>query len=113
MTTTSVTGGARPGTGRLPRTVTWGLVAAWALPGAEVPRTMAGWADRARPRLEQYLPWVPTSTWDRLSVPQEHATAAIGVMARVIGTAAARSARTNGRSPFFQAVLARRQPEAE
>jgi hypothetical protein len=82
------------------------LFAAWALHDAEELATMAGWVDRARPRLEKNLPWIPARVWDRMSVSQEHATAAIGVMACVIGTAAARGAQTNGRSPFFQAVLA-------
>ncbi|MGY1604328.1 HXXEE domain-containing protein [Geodermatophilus sp. SYSU D00815] len=97
---------APTGAARLPRAVTWGLFAAWALHDAEELGTMAGWAERARPRLEQDLPWVPPTVWNRMSVSQEHATAAIGVMACVIGAAAARGARTNGRSPFFQAVLA-------
>jgi Protein of unknown function with HXXEE motif len=100
----TATGAPLPG--RLPGTVTWGLFAAWALHDAEELATMAGWADRARPRLKKHLPWIPARVWDRMSVSQEHAIAAIGVMACVIGTAAARGARTNGRSPFCQAVLA-------
>jgi hypothetical protein len=86
--------------------VSWGLLAAWAVHDAEELATMAGWADRARPRLEKNLPWVPAAVWNRMAVSQEHANAAIGVMACVIGSAAARGARTGGRSPFFQAVLA-------
>ncbi|TFV63690.1 HXXEE domain-containing protein [Geodermatophilus sp. DF01-2] len=104
--TAETTTGADSRAGRLLRTVTWGLFAAWALHDAEELCTMAGWADRARPRLEQNLPWVPAAVWDRMSVSQEHATAAIGVMACVIGTAAARGAHTNGRSPLYQATLA-------
>jgi hypothetical protein len=76
--------------------VIWGLLAAWALHDAEELATMAGWADRVRPRLKKNLPWVPARVWDRMSVSQEHATAAIGVMACFIGTAAARGARTGG-----------------
>ena len=74
----------------------WGLLAAWALHDAEELATMAGWANRVRPRLRKNLPRVPARVWDRMSVSQEHATAAIGVMACFIGTAAARGARTGG-----------------
>ncbi|MGR6965805.1 HXXEE domain-containing protein [Geodermatophilus sp. URMC 61] len=86
--------------------MTWGLFVAWAVHDAEELCTMAGWADRARPRLERNLPWVPGAVWERMSVPREHATAAIGVMACVMGTAAARGASTGGASPLFQATLA-------
>lgn len=44
--------------GRVPTAVTWGLFAAWAVHDAEELVTMAGWSDRARPRLERNLPWV-------------------------------------------------------
>jgi hypothetical protein len=41
MTTTTLPA-ARPGPGRLPRTVTWGLLVAWAVHDAEELATMAG-----------------------------------------------------------------------
>jgi hypothetical protein len=91
---------------RVPTAVTWGLFAAWAVHDAEELVTMAGWFDRARPRLERNLPWVPPAVWQRMNVSQEHASAAIGVMACVIGAVATRGARTGGRSPLFQAVRA-------
>src|SRR4051812_38963066 len=91
----------RDACGRVPTAVTWGLFAAWPGDDAEELVTMAGWADRARPRLERNLPRVPPEVWQRMNVSQEHASAAIGVMACVIGAAAARGARTGGRSPFF------------
>ena len=50
----------------LPRSVTWGLFVAWAVHDAEELWTMAGWADRARPRLERTLPGVPARIWDGL-----------------------------------------------
>ncbi|MGW0803154.1 HXXEE domain-containing protein [Nonomuraea sp. NPDC002799] len=88
---------------RIPATVTWGLLAAWAVHDAEELATMARWTRAARPALEERYPRVP---WDRLEVTQRHANVAIGLMGGVIAGAAAHGARTGGRSPVFQAVLA-------
>ena len=90
----------------LPRSVTWGLLAAWAVHDAEELCTMARWPDRARPRLERNLPWVPARLWDGLSVSRQHAAVAIGLMGAFMGVAAARGARTDGASTLFQATLA-------
>jgi hypothetical protein len=90
----------------LPRRVTWGLLAAWAVHDAEKLWTMAGWAERARPRLQRTLPVVPARCWDRLSVSRPHAAVAIGLVGAVVGAAAARGARTEGASRLFQATLA-------
>jgi len=86
--------------------VTWGLFAAWAAHDAEELWTMAGWADRARPRLERALPGVPARFWDGLSVSRPHAAVAIGLVGAFMGAAAGRGARTGGASPLFQATLA-------
>ncbi len=91
---------------QLPRSVTWGLLAAWVVHDAEELCTMPGWADRARPRLERTLPGVPVQTWHRLSVSRPHAAVAIGLVGAFVGAAAARGARTDGASPLFQATLA-------
>lgn len=66
---------------------------------------MPGWAERARPRLQRRLPWVPNGVWERVSVDREHATVAIGLMGCLFAAASARGARTGGRSRLFQAVL--------
>ena len=87
----------------VPAAVTWGLLAAWAVHDAEELATMAGWARRARPRLEERWPGVP---WERLEVSQRHVNVAIGLMGGVMAGAAALGARTGGRSAVFQAVLA-------
>ncbi|CCH34241.1 HXXEE domain-containing protein [Actinosynnema sp. NPDC047251] len=70
--------------------VTWGLLAAWVVHDIEELVTMPGWTRRNRV--------VPTTS------PAE-ATIAIGVVGAVIAAASAAGARTDGRSPFFQAVL--------
>ncbi|WP_211370731.1 HXXEE domain-containing protein, partial [Nonomuraea turkmeniaca] len=63
--------------GRVPATVTWGLLAAWAVHDAEELATMARWVRAARPRLEERFPWIP---WERLEVSQQHVNVAIGLM---------------------------------
>ncbi|SEL17879.1 HXXEE domain-containing protein [Nonomuraea pusilla] len=89
--------------GRVSSAVTWGLLAAWAVHDAEELATMAGWARRARPRLERLFPQVP---WQRLEVSQRQVTTAIALMGGVMAGASALGARTGGRSPVFQAALA-------
>ncbi|MER6582836.1 HXXEE domain-containing protein [Nonomuraea sp. NPDC001023] len=88
---------------RMPAAVTWGLLAVWAMHDAEELATMAGWARRARPRLERLYPGVP---WERLEVSQARVNVAIGLMGGVVAGASALGARSGGRSPVFQAVLA-------
>ncbi|MCK2220594.1 HXXEE domain-containing protein [Actinomadura sp. ATCC 31491] len=90
-------------TAAVPAAVTWGLLGAWAVHDAEELVTMARWLRAARPRLEQRFPAVP---WARLELSQAHVTVAIGLMGGVMAGAAALGARTGGRSPVFQAVLA-------
>ena len=81
---------------QLPRSVTWGLLAAWVVHDAEELCTMPGWVDRARPRLERTLPGVPVQTWHRLSVSRPHAAAAIGLVGAFVGAAAARGGAPTG-----------------
>ncbi|TDQ55469.1 HXXEE domain-containing protein [Actinorugispora endophytica] len=91
---------------RVPAAATWGLLAAWVAHDIEELATMATWAERARPRLEARLPWVPTAVWDRMRVSQEHVNVSIGLMGCLVAAAAADGARTNGRSALYQTVLA-------
>jgi hypothetical protein len=91
---------------RLPRSVTWGLLAAWAVHDAEELVTMPGWADRARPRLERTLPRAPARVRDALCVSRPHATVAIGLVGAFVTAASARGPRTGGADPRYQATLA-------
>jgi hypothetical protein len=91
---------------RLPRSVTWGLLVAWAVHDAEELVTMPGWTDRARPRLDHALPRVPARVWDRVAVSRPHATVAIGLVGSCLAAASARGARSDGADPLFQAALA-------
>lgn len=90
----------------LPATVTWGLLAAWAIHDSEEFLTMGGWLDRVRPRLRARFPRVPERVWDRMRVGPGQARIAIGAMGVVMTAAAASGARTGGRSRFYQAALA-------
>jgi len=90
---------------RLPRTVTWGLFAAWALHDAEELVAIPRWLERARPRLKRRFPSVPDATWERLAPDQAHTAVAIALMGGLVAAASAAGARTDGRSPFFQAAL--------
>ncbi|WP_181019408.1 HXXEE domain-containing protein [Nonomuraea typhae] len=89
--------------GEVPATVTWGLLAAWAVHDAEELATMAAWMRENRAQLEERFPRVP---WGRFELSQKQVNVAIGLMAGVIAGAAADGARTGGRSPVFQSVLA-------
>ncbi|MFI6497082.1 HXXEE domain-containing protein [Nonomuraea typhae] len=89
--------------GEVPATVTWGLLAAWAVHDAEELATMAAWMRENREQLEERFPLVP---WGRFELSQKQVNVAIGLMAGVIAGAAADGARTGGRSPVFQSVLA-------
>ncbi|MGC9665900.1 HXXEE domain-containing protein [Planosporangium sp. 12N6] len=90
----------------LPAAATWGLWVAWAIHDAEELATMSGWVDRARPRLRARFPRVPDRVWDRMRVTPAHAGIAIGAVGALVAVAAARGARTGGRSRFYQATLA-------
>ncbi|MFI6702766.1 HXXEE domain-containing protein [Streptomyces sp. NPDC050509] len=88
------------------RAVTWGLLAAFVVHDLEELATMPGWADAQVDRLREAHPQVPERVWSAIRVTPGHAATAIGLMGLVVGTAAADGARTGGKSPFFQTVLA-------
>ncbi|NJP99012.1 HXXEE domain-containing protein [Streptomyces zingiberis] len=93
-------------TGGVPPAVTWGLLAAFAVHDLEELATMPGWAAAEVDRLRRRHPKVPERVWATMSVTPGHAATAIGLMGLVVGAASADGARTGGRSPFFQTVLA-------
>ncbi|MET9800384.1 HXXEE domain-containing protein [Streptomyces sp. NPDC006368] len=86
--------------------VTWGLLAAFAVHDLEELATMPAWASAQVDRLRESHPKVPERVWSAMSVTPGHAATAIGLMGLVVGAASADGARTGGRSPFFQTVLA-------
>lgn len=86
--------------------VTWGLLAAWALHDVEELVTMAGWVRKRRAKLEQRFPAVPPKVWDRLDVSQPHVNVSLGLMAGVMTAASAAGAISGGRNGFYQATLA-------
>ena len=92
--------------GAVPRTVTWGLLAAWAVHDLEELCTLAPSSRRIVVRLRSRYPRIPGGIWERLELSPAHAAVAIGLVGGVMAAAAAAGARSGGRSGFYQAVLA-------
>jgi len=90
----------------VPKQVTWGLLAAWAVHDAEELVTMAAAARRIADRLRARYPQVADAVWAKLELSPAHVGVAIGLMGGVMAGAAAAGARSGGRSGFYQAVLA-------
>jgi Protein of unknown function with HXXEE motif len=86
--------------------VTWGLFGAWVLHDVEELLTMPDWGRRNIPRLRRRYPRIPERLWRMLDLSPAQVYTAIGLMGAVIFAAAADGARTDGRSSFFQVVLA-------
>ncbi|MGI5349872.1 HXXEE domain-containing protein [Streptomyces sp. CA-250714] len=86
--------------------VTLGLFAAWALHDAEEVAMVPRWTRTRVPELRERIPGVPEAVWTRLeSMDARRFTTAVGVMAAVVGAAAADGYRTGGRSAFYQQAL--------
>jgi Protein of unknown function with HXXEE motif len=90
----------------VPKQVTWGLLAAWAVHDLEELATMASSSRRIVGRLQARYPRLPDGVWERLEVSPAHVAVAIGLMGTVMTAAAGAGARSGGRSGFYQAVLA-------
>ncbi|MFI8850445.1 HXXEE domain-containing protein [Streptomyces sp. NPDC053499] len=85
---------------------TLGLFAAWALHDLEEVAMMPRWTRTRLPELRERIPGVPEAVWARLeSLDGRRFAAAVGVMALVVGAAAADGYRTGGRSAFYQQAL--------
>jgi hypothetical protein len=89
----------------VPKQVTWGLLAAWAVHDLEELVTMAPSSRRIVARLQARYPQLPDGVWERLELSPAHVAVAIGLMGTVTAAAGA-GARSGGRSGFYQAVLA-------
>ena len=87
--------------------MTWGLLVTWTVHDAEELFTMVPWSRSRLPKLRSELPWVPERVWRAVAV-ENTTEAVVSVLAvgTVIAAAAAAGAATDGRSPFFQIVLA-------
>lgn len=93
-------------TGTVSAGVTLGLFAAWALHDAEETAMMPYWTRTRVPELRKSAPWVPEAVWTRLEATDgRQFAAAVGVMAVLVGAAAAEGHRTGGRSATYQAAL--------
>jgi len=90
----------------VPKRVTWGLLAAWAVHDVEELATMASSSRRIVARLRARYPQLPDGVGEWLVVSPAHVAVAIGLMGTVMTAAAGAGARSGGRSGFYQAVLA-------
>lgn len=97
---------SEPEPSRVPASVTWGLLFAWVVHDIEELATMSSWSREAAATLAERYPSVPEAVWRRVPMGQTQASVAIALVGVVMAAASADGARTGGRSPFFQAMLA-------
>ncbi|MGW7285164.1 HXXEE domain-containing protein [Streptomyces sp. NPDC054847] len=91
---------------RLNPTVTYGLLAAWALHDLEELATGPQWIRENLPVLRKRFPQAPDRVWRAMeAVDEREFTAAVGVMAAIVGAAAVAGHRTGGRSAFYQGAV--------
>ncbi|MET8585635.1 HXXEE domain-containing protein [Streptomyces collinus] len=86
--------------------VTFGLLAAWAVHDTEELATVPRWVRTRLPELRERFPRVPEAVWRQLgSVDAREFTTAVAAMAVVVAAAAADGHRTGGRSAVYQTAL--------
>ncbi len=90
----------------VPGTVTWGLLAVFALHDLEELVTMPSWLSDRVSQLRQHHPDVPQAVWEVLDPGPARIAVAIALTGALVGSAAADGARTSGRSELFQTTLA-------
>ncbi|MFI5657797.1 HXXEE domain-containing protein [Streptomyces sp. NPDC051684] len=86
--------------------VTLGLLAAWALHDTEEVLAAPRWIRKNVPVLRERWPGVPERVWQGLEgVDEREFTAAVGVMAGIVGAGAVAGWASGGRSATYQAML--------
>ncbi|MGW0770532.1 HXXEE domain-containing protein [Streptomyces sp. NPDC002676] len=86
--------------------VTFGLLAAWALHDSEEVAMVPRWVRTHTPELRRSFPRVPETVWRRLeSVDAREFSTAVVAMAVVVAACAAEGHRTGGRSAVYQTAL--------
>ncbi|MGW0520234.1 HXXEE domain-containing protein [Crossiella sp. NPDC003009] len=90
----------------VPGSVTWGLLAAFAVHDLEELLTMPAHNEQWLRGLRARYPAVPERMWTALRTDGVHTATAIGLMGLLVAAAAAQGARTGGRSEYYQTVLA-------
>lgn len=82
-----------------------GLFVSWALHDLEEILGMRHWTHRVVPRLRARHPWVPEPVWAAVSNETGRMAVAVSLVGVPVALAAARGARTEGRSALFQAAV--------
>ncbi|QTE03083.1 HXXEE domain-containing protein [Streptomyces cyanogenus] len=86
--------------------VTFGLLAAWAVHDTEELVTVPRWVRTRLPELRERFPRLPETLWRQVgSVDAREFTTAVAAMAVVVAAAAADGHRTGGRSTVYQTAL--------
>ncbi|AGS67738.1 hypothetical protein B446_04550 [Streptomyces collinus Tu 365] len=86
--------------------VTFGLLAAWAVHDTEELATVPRWVRARLPELRERFPRVPEAVWRQVgSVDAREFTTAVAAMAAVVAAAAADGHRTGGRSAVYRTAL--------
>ncbi|ANP52800.1 hypothetical protein J2Z21_000338 [Streptomyces griseochromogenes] len=86
--------------------VTFGLLAAWAVHDAEEVVMVPRWVRTQVPELRKKFPRVPETAWRQLeAVDGREFTTAVAAMAVVLAACAADGQRTGGRSAVYQTAL--------
>lgn len=86
--------------------VGYGLFLAWAVHDAEELAFGPRWLRENLPLLRERFPGVPETVWKAAeSVDEREFALAVGVMATIVGAAAAAGVRSGGRSAFYQGAL--------
>lgn len=87
-------------------TVTYGLLAAWALHDAEELLLGPRWLRERLPELRERFPEVPEGVWKAAeSVDEREFAVAVTAVGAVVAAAAVAGQRSGGRSAFYQAAL--------
>ncbi|MEU9864784.1 HXXEE domain-containing protein [Streptomyces sp. NPDC047971] len=87
-------------------TVTYGLLAAWALHDAEEILLGPRWLREHLPELRERFPEVPEAVWKAAEgVDEREFAVAVAAVGAVVAAAAVAGQRSGGRSSFYQAAL--------
>ena len=87
-------------------TVTWGLLVAWIVHDVEELLTTPRFAPRTAATIRRRFAWLPGLALQMVDVGVTRMAVAVVLIGLLVAAAAEEGARTGGRSPFFQVILA-------
>lgn len=106
MTNTSQANASKADARQAGPSVTFGLLAAWALHDAEELATLPRWLRSNAPKLRRRFPAVPEGVWQRAeSLDGREFALAVGLVGTAVAAASAAGLATGGRSAVYQTAL--------